>query len=89
MSQNYRNIFPTSVFQRSSSNEQTPTLQQECTKQDSIHKHMDLKTICQQSFSLEDVDMDGYFLPSAAGHIDDSNGFTEVSSENSDYDILY
>ena len=33
---------------------------------------MDVKNICQQSFSLEDVDMDGHLLTSAAGddHID-------------------
>ena len=67
LSQNDRDIFLTSVCERSNSNEQTPTLQQECTKHDSIHKHMDLKNISKRSSTLEDEDKDGYLLPSAAG----------------------
>ena len=67
LSQNERDIFLTSVCERSSSTEQTPTLQQECTKHDSTYKHMDLKNISKRSSTLEDEDKDGYLLPSAAG----------------------
>ncbi|XP_030836819.1 uncharacterized protein LOC115922307 [Strongylocentrotus purpuratus] len=68
--------------------EKKRTLQQERTKQDLIHKHVDIKTICPKSSSLEDVSIDEYVLPSAVGHNNDRNRFTEDSSENSDYDII-